>query len=101
MSTNNVVVSFEIYQKNILTLNHLSATMVIFNIFYYPIKSRSLEKTCVFKHQYLQMFGPEINKYFTQFIEVVGEHLFVKCSVSRDNTSYINYNNCMKICQFC
>ena len=45
-----------------LTLTPLSVNIVILNLFYQPIKSMLLGTKKVFKHQYLQMLGPKLNK---------------------------------------
>ena len=50
----HVMHSFNIY---------LITTIVLFNTFFYQIKSLLLETKCVFKQHDLQMFGHKLNKY--------------------------------------
>ena len=46
-----------------LTLMLLITTIVVFNLFYLPIKSLILGTKCVFKHQDLQRICLKLNKY--------------------------------------
>ena len=48
---------------NLLTLCLLITIFVVFEMFYYLIRSQLLEMKWVFKHLDLQMFGVKLNKY--------------------------------------
>ena len=50
----------------------LTTTIVVFNLFYFPMKPLLLWIKWVFKHQYLKLLGPIFSKYqFLYPLEVV------------------------------
>ena len=76
-----------IYQY--LTLSSLSTTIVVWNLFYWNVRSHRLGIKKVLKHQGLQMFGLKLSKYeyFSQ-LEVVGRYRDPQLQVGK-NLNYL------------
>ena len=53
---------YAVNDAQLLTLSPLITIIVVFNLFYWPIKSLLLGTQCVFKHQNLKIFDIKLNK---------------------------------------